>query len=118
MDRRRARLIDLLVVRVWDLSCHIALANDGLDGPGKPGRQASVFAKENGWEKTDVKIGYRVPLHAKATPMFVYRKKVPVGQLTLPRVNWSGPVILLPAAARVNAAKTRLIHTTRFTTSS
>lgn len=78
---------------------HIALADEG---PGNAGRLSSEFAKEHGWEKTDTQLGYRVPKQARATRMFVYRKKVPVGQLTLPRVNWSGPVILLPAIAQVD----------------
>ncbi len=80
---------------------HIALANQGPKDPVR-GRlrdtdsHVTAFAKKNGFEKTDMTIGYRVPLYERATRMFVYRKKVPVGELKIRRVNWSGPVILIP----------------------
>jgi len=75
---------------------HIALANEGPDSRDASPEHVTAFAKKSGWEKTDIAIGYRVPLKQRATPMSVYRKKVPVGELTIPRVNWSGPVILIP----------------------
>lgn len=90
---------------------HVALARQGPSNPSggfDPDRPrprdtdlyVNEFAEKYGFEKTDMTIGYRVPLHARATRMFIYRKKVPVGELTIPRVNWSGPVVLLPDTDR------------------
>ena len=75
---------------------HIAVANEGPDSWDTNPDHVTAFARQHEWEKTDIAIGYRVPLKQRATPMSIYRKKVPIGELTIPRVNWSGPVIVIP----------------------
>ncbi|MEM7393269.1 MAG: hypothetical protein AAF492_13075, partial [Verrucomicrobiota bacterium] len=48
---------------------------------------------EKGWEKTTMEFAYSA---GGGTKMVVYKKRMRRGPFTLPRMHWSGPVLLLP----------------------
>ena len=55
----------------------------------------------NGWERTKHQFAYTAHGSSK---MYVFRKNVQRGTLTIPRLTWAGPVVLLKEAENVSAS--------------
>ena len=54
---------------------------------------AHAFLRDRGWQKTMIRFAYSA---GGGTEMDVYRKSVALGALKLPRLDLSGPILLLP----------------------